>query len=519
MMDEYMDELKITKAGDKDAEGKQCDYVFVSYASKNREEVFADIVIPLHKEFGLRVYADKEFAYNNDIWVSQMKKNLSRSKVFVMFVSRAYVCSYACFLELLTAIKEKLPIVLVQIEKPETTDDETSLKISNATQMALNTIGNLFKARSDAKTISTTEAKAYSYYIEIENQINDGITESDLSRAFIDLIDSLNLNRAKYGDDLKTIISKIQTAAEKIDKDVSVCDKDHLNTAADASSDEGQVVPDTEDTSNEKKRTASVTGDITYSIYDKEYTENQSDMMIRVFARILQKHPDKVKDLPEQNGMNCASHINYFDSDIKYTDMPSYFRTGSYLPIAEGISIGTAYSLKDKLIKIAKLIEICDEDRSIFLSEDVQLPEIKVKKNVNSASSGVRSSSDEEEYILYGQKYCGNQTKMMIDALKLLMEKYFDRREQLAGLLSIKLKDRSELTNVSYFRTGESFEYEGVKYSIGTSFGRKDKLKQISKAIAICEEDYDNFIIEGLQPADNAKSRSHQKVNKNFLED
>ena len=52
----YMDELEITTADDlykNENEG----FVFISYCSKNKETVFRDVVIPMQKKYGLRVYA------------------------------------------------------------------------------------------------------------------------------------------------------------------------------------------------------------------------------------------------------------------------------------------------------------------------------------------------------------------------------------------------------------------------------------------------------------------------------
>lgn len=127
-------------------------------------------------------------------------------------------------------------------------------------------------------------------------------------------------------------------------------------------------------------RGKSSTGDITYSIYGREYTDNQSNMMLNVFAKVLKKHPEKVNTLSEQQGMNCVSKIDYTDAANRGDDMPTYFRMCEFFPIEDGICVGTSYSIQDKMKKIARLFEICGEDRSIFQSETVFLPEIKRNK-------------------------------------------------------------------------------------------------------------------------------------------
>ena len=124
------------------------------------------------------------------------------------------------------------------------------------------------------------------------------------------------------------------------------------------------------------QKSFSVTGDITYSIYGKQYTDNQSNMMLNVFAKILHQHPEIVKDLPGKPGMNCVSHKDYTLPANRIKNVPSYFRTCDYFMIGGGICVGTAYGIADKMKKIALLIDICGEDREIFQSDNelVQLP-------------------------------------------------------------------------------------------------------------------------------------------------
>lgn len=105
----------------------------------------------------------------------------------------------------------------------------------------------------------------------------------------------------------------------------------------------------------------------------------------------------------------------------------------------------------------------------------------------------------------------------MVDTLKFIMEKHFGKREVLAKLSSIKLSPMSSLSDSTYFRTGNEFSYNGVTYSIGTSFSRQDKLKQIIKAIDICGEDIGQFKIEGLDDVKPTKRASTGR--RNFLED
>lgn len=81
-------------------------YVFISYASDNWETVFKQAVVPLQQQYGMRVYADKAFDKVNDRWIVPMLRNIRGSDLVIAFVSQSYIESYACFLELLTAVNK-----------------------------------------------------------------------------------------------------------------------------------------------------------------------------------------------------------------------------------------------------------------------------------------------------------------------------------------------------------------------------------------------------------------------------
>lgn len=68
MKDPHYRDLVITKATD----GKG--YVFISYRSNSWRKVLCDIVYKLQKEYGLRIYFDKDFANESNVWVYKTKK-------------------------------------------------------------------------------------------------------------------------------------------------------------------------------------------------------------------------------------------------------------------------------------------------------------------------------------------------------------------------------------------------------------------------------------------------------------
>ena len=108
-------------------------YAFVSYASDDWETVFKQAVIPLQQQYGLHVYADKAFDKLNDKWIVPMLRNVRGSDLMLVFVSQNYIESYACFLELLTAVNNKKHIVFVDLGGGYTS---ATLRISQALSAA-----------------------------------------------------------------------------------------------------------------------------------------------------------------------------------------------------------------------------------------------------------------------------------------------------------------------------------------------------------------------------------------------
>ena len=73
MKDSKYRELTVTNCNS----GK--DYVFISYRGNSWKTVLTDIVYKLQKEYKLRIYFDKEFASETNIWIEQFIKNMDSS--------------------------------------------------------------------------------------------------------------------------------------------------------------------------------------------------------------------------------------------------------------------------------------------------------------------------------------------------------------------------------------------------------------------------------------------------------
>lgn len=120
-----------------DVDGQE-EYVFVSYKSDEWEIVLDKIVRYMVDTYGLRVYFDKNFSRDNEIWVKNMSNAIvtDKCKAVLAFVSKKYMVSYACFMELLTARsktaytrhdgRKKLPIIPIIVDDSENIRDAMS---------------------------------------------------------------------------------------------------------------------------------------------------------------------------------------------------------------------------------------------------------------------------------------------------------------------------------------------------------------------------------------------------------
>lgn len=102
-------------------------YVFISYKSDSWEVVLTKIAYRLQKEYGLRLYFDKSFNDNNNIWTEQFPRNMEHSncKAVLAFIDNKYYMSYATLLELMYSQTyqasfgvndEGLPVVPINLE-------------------------------------------------------------------------------------------------------------------------------------------------------------------------------------------------------------------------------------------------------------------------------------------------------------------------------------------------------------------------------------------------------------------
>lgn len=194
-------------------------YAFISYASDNWETVFKSAVVPMQKKYGLRVYADKAFDKVNDKWIVPMLRNVRGADVMIAFVSQSYIESYACFLELLTAVNNKKQIVFVSLEEQlhlgDTTDQpdvERGVKNEILNQGA-NIATNTNNTSNDVMRAMKSAFTSISTLLE-----QDALSKYDISDAFINFFRDASINR-KTINDLNAVRGTIKSvSADVFDK-------------------------------------------------------------------------------------------------------------------------------------------------------------------------------------------------------------------------------------------------------------------------------------------------------------
>lgn len=191
-------------------------YVFISYASDSWETVFKSAVVPMQKQYGLRVYADKAFDKVNDKWIVPMLRNVRGADAVIAFVSQSYIESYACFLELLTAVNNKKQIVFVSLEEQlhlgNTTDQPTVER--GVKNEILNQGGNI--ATNTNNTSNDLMRAMKSAYTSISTLLEqDALSKYDISDAFINFFRDASINR-KTIYDLNAVKSTIKSISSDV---------------------------------------------------------------------------------------------------------------------------------------------------------------------------------------------------------------------------------------------------------------------------------------------------------------
>lgn len=571
-------------------------YVFVSYASKDKEKVY-EFVYELRKR-GINVYIDIELQENiSKNWLQNIKERLYDVDCVAMisFLSLNYFRSYACLIEQLVTRSEDLKMEkgrylenfyialddnMSTIQKMEDAvydntvakesqsmaikmvpeevnvlkdvmEDNIAVKsklkkdvrstidgLNTAHRVAISMLSYIFKESSySIQKYGTAGDCAQLMYNNFTNDKNDKIniavleelkekynnalsfttaassTESQnraSTSAVQDNTAEADIENDRTSDNIQSteysnVANNNDTNSDEINSNDIIGDEN--NTAIDsvATDDLATSTDNVNTTDNSRTRQATSTGDIRFTLYGKEYELNQSDMMLTFFAHVLNKHQDIVDELPSYNGMTCVSDVDYSLPKNRKADMPTYFRSCEFFEFANGshICVGTSYSVVDKLKKMALLLNICGESPEIFSSEQVELPAVKVRGGSSAVGKG---SGALVKFSVYGNKYEQNQTDMLGTICSSVITKHPDKLEEAADvLLCLDVKDYTDVAKEDrpvYFSSMNRYEVNGTAYSVGGSFGMKEKLKMIARLLIMCDESKDIIDIEDYEIPD-----------------
>lgn len=585
-------------------------YVFVSYASKDKEKVY-EFVYELRKR-GINVYIDIELQENiSKNWLQNIKERLYDVDCVAMisFLSLNYFRSYACLIEQLVTRSEDLKMEkgrylenfyialddnMSTIQKMEDAvynntvakesqsmaikmvpeevnvlkdvmEDNIAVKsklkkdvrstidgLNTAHRVAISMLSYIFKESSySIQKYGTAGDCAQLMYNNFTNDKNDKIniavleelkekynnalsfttaassTESQnraSTSAVQDNTAEADIENDRTSDNIQSteysnVANNNDTNSDEINSNDIIGDEN--NTAIDsvATDDLATSTDNINTTDNSRTRQATSTGDIRFTLYGKEYELNQSDMMLTFFAHVLNKHQDIVDELPSYNGMTCVSDVDYSLPKNRKADMPTYFRSCEFFEFANGshICVGTSYSVVDKLKKMALLLNICGESPEIFSSEQVELPAVKVRGGSSAVGKG---SGALVKFSVYGNEYAQNQTDMLGTICSYVIAKHPDKLEEAAdALLCLDVKDYTDVAKEDrpvYFSSMNKYEVNGTAYSVGGSFGMKEKLKMIARLLIMCDESKDIIDIEDYEIPDvkiKAAAGTKKKIN------
>lgn len=547
------------------------DFLFVSYKSQNRAQV-EEIISRLQKDYGLRVYYDKKFETENSSWLKLMPEQLQSRycKGMLVFGSPQYICSYACLYELIyfrtfeTAdiherVKPIIPISLdtahtpiqKMLEDPNLLDPVSMLASeADALRKAIDSICEDYDHLHTDATLTGKIDELITFLKSIQHRLDNTkrpTNTNEIKPAFIAkqirrffeiqeentnfYDDNLNFYKSLYETivnpnvcgksvfrapsvvsvpavtpaSLSTQPVATQPVAFRPIEDISVSpDKDAR------SNDHGNTPEDVGKPSPHKKP-HTTTGDITFSIYSQEYTENQSNMMLIVFREVLRRHQDAADDLMSQ--LTCASNVDYEDDKNRSDSMPTYFRGCQTFRLSEAgkqICIGTSYSYSDKLKLIAKLFAITGEDPAVL--SGVELPDVRLRAPGSTGASQDASAAakpsgrgDMLSYHVYHFDGSGNQSDLMYDVYSEVLKRHPDKLDEAAErLTSLSLTDYASPENRGagmppYFKTCRTFAVGSRTCCVGFGFGLKDKLIQIVKLLDLCGESSDVLQIDGME--------------------
>lgn len=259
---------------------------------------------------------------------------------------------------------------------------------------------------------------------------------------------------------------------------------------------------------SEEKKTRYADG-YHYYIYDIEYhagRREQANLMYDTFQALSEKYPEKAADMAAV----CTSVAK--KSDVlaagTHDSNPSYFRIcREYTILGIEYLVGASYGLDAKIAEIYRMIDCCDEDRTIFRldryekkRETSHVSDKKEKceksEEETSAEKKEKTSADKFVYELWGERHTADKlSNLMHDVFDFIADKYAEKIPDIAKDDSVtfvaykKAVDQKEIpmSRLSYFRAKKEHDVNGEAYYVSTSYNRQQGIGQLNRMLEKCE--------------------------------
>ena len=515
-------DLKITNCDDSEP------YVFISYSSADANVVLDEYICTLQEKYGLRIYYDKSFReHANESWTKQMIINLQEAQCAIIFVSDTYKKSYACLLELLSAIAYDKPIIRVQLnnssEQSADFRKEQSQKISEHTRNAFKDIEEFLFLDKDASSRITTAKRQLKL---LKYQLQDGkIRVRSVQRAVEECIKSLE-NMILQGDifesvyaTLKNLENKrdIQNVFEEPEPQNTVRSENESNSSV-RTSDTNATKLSQETVNDNENKTVDKIGEFVRksmkALQDKGYRFTD-EMLSNLFSFEYSKEKfrckysffiddkSKIRDNTGHNrywvqpfifnGRTLYITSQWFDYQREYFE--NWYNSLQVNPFTP-VSKPSQENLNDNGNKTAdKIGKFEGTDKSSSQNDTASstpsdVPNQTGKRRIKSATK------DTINFTVYGEKFSGNQNVFMQKVFEKVLRKHENIVDKIVNAQYMNCLSCDEDPKESYFRSKKYYEDIAGGIWVGTSYGSQDKAKCIATLLLYCGESLDILICD-----------------------
>lgn len=503
MKDNRYKELVVTKDN---KENK--DYVFISYRGNSWRKVLTNIVYKLQKKYKLRIYFDKEFASETNVWVDQFVNNMESSncKAFLCFFDEGYVTSYATLIELMHAMtpRSRLSDAIYSInfkidwDKLKDDDEDTGLGKEDQNNPGWKDEKERFKIDFELLAEKYPKIKGY-YNTDIEGQ---KLRKNDCADIFR-IIQPKNQRIFIDDDDFykQFIITPLKKKCPTVFEDY-IPD----NTTKDSQSNP---------LSNRLSAPTTPTGQ---SIWEYKVKDANAQLLwdgktkgssgITVLAGSQTATPAEKfeknchasfilkKELEKQGILKNGIFTKDYTNDTVQVvinllcggsvSVPAEKKNGHIHPGNNGLDQPKNHS--------SDAATNTTEKTKSEETPDIQTNEIPNKSN--------ESQNGVIEFKLWGQKQTvKNQSDMMHAVFDLIAEKYPEKIPEMANsdfVSSVAFKDDYDngilhSSKRNYFKVRKEHNVGNTAYYVGTSYSFGGKIKQLERMLKFCEGNSDGF--------------------------